>query len=129
MIKIRPVRNDEMDSTKRFIAKIFPQAMVQVCDDDLLLVAENNGKYIGFAHVIEDDERILLQGIGVDQSVRGEGVGTMLLDHVASMLQDSPKPVYLQVNALNPAIHLYERYGFMLKKFGDIHLLVKMPDN
>ena len=129
MITIRPVRYDEIDSTKRFISKIFPQAMVQVTDDDMVLVAENNGKLIGFAHIIEDDGQILLQGIGVDSSVRGEGVGTMLLDHVIELLKDSPKPVYLKVKALNPAIHLYARYGFVLKKFGDIHVLVKMPDN
>ncbi len=129
MITIRPVHEKEIDSTKRFIAKIFPAAMVQVTDDDLILVAENDGKMIGFAHVMETQEGIFLQGIGVDKSIRGEGVGSMLLDQVASMLADSPKPIYLKVEALNPAIHLYSRYGFVLKKFGDIHLLVKLPDS
>jgi hypothetical protein len=33
------------------------------------------------------------------------------------------------VKALNPAIDLYMRYGFMLKKFGDVHVLVKRTNS
>lgn len=128
MITIRMVGPGELDEAKDFIRSIFPQAMVQITDDDTVFIAEMHGRPVGFAHLIDDGEAILLQGIGVDKSVRGQGVGTILLEHVLGGLQDSDRPIFLKVKVMNPAIDLYQRYGFMLKKFGDVHVLVKKPN-
>lgn len=125
MIQIRTARPSELDQAKNFIRSIFPDAMVQITDDDTLLLAEYQGKVVGFAHIIDEGDRILLQGIGVEESSRGLGVGTILLEHVMEVLSDSDKPIFLKVKAMNPAIDLYMRYGFMLKKYGDSHVLVK----
>jgi ribosomal protein S18 acetylase RimI-like enzyme len=129
MITIRMVGATEMDQAKDFIRSIFPEAMVQITDDDTVFIAEIEGRPVGFAHIIDDGEAFMLQGIGVDKSVRGQGVGTILLEHVLGGLRDTDRPIYLKVKVMNPAIDLYQRYGFMLKKFGDVHVLVKKANN
>ena len=127
-ITVRTVRPSEMDVAKDFIRSVFPNAMVQVTEEDTLLLAESGGQLVGFAHVVDDGDRILLQGLGVDKSMRGQGVGTLLLEHILHTLQDTERPIFLKVKVMNPAVDLYARYGFMLKKFGDVHVLVKKPN-
>ncbi len=128
MISIRIVPPSEMDDAKNFIRRIFPNAMVHITDDDTVLLAENGEKKVGFAHILDDGERIILQGIGVEESMRGQGVGTMLIEHTMDMLADIDRPIYLKVKVMNPAIDLYSRYGFFIKKFGTTHVLVKKPN-
>jgi GNAT superfamily N-acetyltransferase len=128
-ITVRIVRPSEMDVAKSFIRSIFPDAMVQVSEEDTLVVAEYGGRVVGFAHIVDDGDCILLQGIGVDPSMRGQGVGTVLLEHILQMLRETEQPIYLKVKALNPAVDLYSRYGFMLKKFSDVHVLVKKANS
>jgi len=126
---VRTVKPSEVDAAKEFIRSVFPKAMVQIADEDILLLAECEGRVVGFAHLEEYEDRIILQGLGVDESVRGHGVGTILLEHILSTLGDDERSIYLKVKSMNPAIDLYLRYGFMLKKFGDVHLLVKKANS
>ncbi len=128
-ITVRMVRPSEMDVAKNFIRSVFPDAMVQVTDEDTLLLAECEGRMVGFAHIVDTGDKILLQGIGVDPLMRGQGVGTILLEHILETLGETERPIFLKVKALNPAIELYSRYGFMLKKFGDVHVLVKKANS
>lgn len=118
----------EIDEVKDFIRKIFPDAMVSISEDDTVLLAEDQDRIVGFSHVIDEGDRLILQGIGVDKSMRGKGVGTMLMEHTLEMLQDTELPIYLKVKVMNPAIDLYSRYGFFIKKFGTTHVLVKKPN-
>lgn len=127
-VTIRTVRPSELDAAKDFIRSVFPRAMVQVTEDDTLLLAEYGGRLVGFAHIVDDGDRVILQGIGVDQSMRGQGVGTILLEHILNTLEDGDRPIYLKIKVMNPAVDLYARYGFMLKKFGDVNVLVKAPN-
>ena len=129
MLSVRMVRPSEMDLAKNLIRSIFPDAMIQLADYDTLLIAEEQGRAVGFAHIVDEGDRILLQGMGVDKSSRGMGVGTILLQSVFELLGASELPIYLKVKAMNPAIDLYARYGFVLKKFGEVHVLVKRVDN
>jgi len=125
MITVRMAKPSEFDSVKKFIRSIFPDAIIQLEDEDTVLVAEHEGKKVGFAHIIEEDDKVLLQGVGVEPSFRSHGVGTLLIERALDLLQDIQKPVYLKVKALNPVMELYARHGFSLKKFGDTHVLVK----
>ena len=129
MINIRLVKPSELDNARNFIQSIFPEAMVQVNDDDLVLLAEHGDRVVGFAHVVDGGERIIVRGIGVESAMRGHGVGTLLLDCLLDMIKDDIRPIYLKVRSMNPAIDLYARYGFFLKKFGPTHVLVKRPHN
>jgi len=128
MISIRLVRPAELDDAKKFIRRIFPDAMVQVSDDDTLLLAESDQKIVGFAHIIDEGDRLVLQGLGVDKSMRGKGVGTMLMERTMEILSDSDRPIFLKVKVMNPAVDLYQRHGFFVKKFGTTHVLVKKPN-
>ncbi|VVC04030.1 Acetyltransferase (GNAT) family protein [Candidatus Bilamarchaeum dharawalense] len=129
MITVRTVKHSEMETAKNFIRQVFPNAMVQITDDDTILIAEYDNRPIGFAHIVEESDRIILQGIGVDNSMRGQGIGTILLEHILDMFAEGDRPIYLKVKVMNPAIDLYSRYGFFLKKFGDSHVLVKKTNS
>ncbi len=130
MIQIRLIRPSEVDMAKSFIRSIFPDAMVQITEDDTVLIATEMGRIIGFAHVIDEGDRVILQGIGVDKSARGQGVGSFLLEHILDALKDDQKPLYLKVKIMNPAIDLYSRYGFVLKRYDEnVLVLVKRADN
>lgn len=128
MISIRSMKASEIEGMKGLIRRIFPDALVRIHDNDTLLLAEHLGRAVGFAHLVDGGDHLVLQGIGVEESVRGQGVGTLLLEHVLEM-QDDGRPIYLRVRALNPAVDFYARYGFFVKRFGDhVHVLVKKPD-
>jgi GNAT superfamily N-acetyltransferase len=129
MITVRPIKESEMDFAKNFIRSIFPDAMVQITEDDTLLLAEYCGKAVGFAHIIDDGESFIFQGIGVVESMRGAGVGTILLEHVLDSIGNTERPIYLKVKATNPAVDLYLKYGFFLKRFDDAHVLVKKANS
>ena len=125
MIRIRYAEYQEFDKVKRLIREIFPSEIVAVNDEDTLLVAEQAGRFVGFAHILEDQQRMVLQGIGVDKSARNQGVGTLIMERISEITRKTTKPVYLKVKMLNPAITIYEKYGFSLKKFGEVCVLVK----
>jgi len=129
MIHIRKMRHHELDRTRRFIHGIFPRSVVRVDGADLVLLAETAGKPVGFVHLVELQDRMLLQGIGVVKRMRGKGVGTLLMERSLEMLSASGKPVYLKVKALNQAVNMYARYGFFVQKFGRAHVLVRKPNS
>jgi GNAT superfamily N-acetyltransferase len=129
MIYIRMAEPGELDDAKDFIRKIFPDAFVHIHDDDTLLLAEFQGQKVGFAHIIDYGERIVLQGIGVDKSMRGRGIGTLLMEHVMDVASETDRPIFLKVKVMNSAVELYARYGFFLKRFGTTLVLVKRQNN
>ena len=129
MISVRIVTPPEMDEAKQFIRSIFPNAMVSISEEDTILVAENDAEQIvGFAHVVDEGDKIIFQGLGVVASMRGRGIGTLLIEHVLELFEDADRPIYLKVKVMNPAVDLYARYGFFIKKFGTTHVLVKKPN-
>lgn len=126
---IRVIRDDELEEVIELISQIFPDADPNISEDDIFLVAESTGRPIGFAHVIEDDEKIILQGLGVEESLRGSGVGSALIERALEIFSPTDKPVYLKTQLSNPALDLYERFGFNIKKFGMVHILERKRDN
>jgi len=130
MINVRVAEGHEIEMTKRLIQAIFPQAMISISDDDTLVLAEEDGKPLGFAHVIEYEDYVVFQGLGVHPKARGMGIGTLLMDHVMGLSESTYKPIFLRVKPTNPVINLYARFGFMLKKFrGHSLVLVNRANN
>ena len=129
MIYVRIAKPSEFDQAKEFMQSLFPDAYIDMAEDDLLLLAEVEGKTVGFAHLSDEGERLIFRGLGVSDAMRGRGIGTTLMERMVEMLQDAYRPIYLKVKMLNPAIDLYSRFGFTLKKFGDPHIMVKRPNN
>jgi ribosomal protein S18 acetylase RimI-like enzyme len=128
MVTVRTADTSDMDGARDFIRRMFPDAMVSISEDDVIVLAEYGRKIVGFAHVIDAGDRIILQGLAVDGSVRGLGVGTLLLQHILGTVDDD-MPVVLKVKTMNPAIDLYARHGFFVKRSHDHTLtLVKKPN-
>ncbi len=63
----------------------------------------------GFGYV---DERTPELGMAVLPAFRGQGIGTRLLAQLIAMATGLHEQISLSVAAENPALRLYERYGF-----------------
>jgi ribosomal protein S18 acetylase RimI-like enzyme len=128
-ITIRMLKPDEIEDALDVIAQVFPDVDPDVCEDDVVLLAESGGKPVGFAHAVEEEKRIVLQGLGVEESARGNGIGTALLEHMLQVFSRSDKPIVLRTTMSNPAIELYHNFGFHVRKFGSVHLLERKCEN
>jgi len=122
---VRLAEPHEMEDLLDFILEVFPEADVELGEDDQVLLAEEDGKLLGFAHIIELEDKVILQGLGVEETYRGQGVGSSLLDRMCELYDSTSKPIYLKAKISNPALELYSRYGFFIKKFGNVHVLVR----
>ena|SRR5579862_5188166 len=83
-----------------------------------------DGVDVGFIHVVEGAETILLAGIYVCATARRRGIGTAILrDLIATAVKQS-KPLTLQVLKVNPARRLYEGMGFVTTGETSSHFLM-----
>jgi len=129
MINVRVLKSSEHDGVRNLISVIFPSTFVTIAKDDIIVVAEVGATPVGFAHIIDDQNRVILQGIGVVDNMRNQGVGALILEHALGLLYQWGKPMFLKVKMMNPAIDLYTRYGFCVKRFGAVSVLVKRIEN
>jgi len=128
-ITIRVLEADELEVALELIGHIFPDADPDISEDDTVLVAEISGRLVGFAHVIEEKDKVILQGLGVEESARGQGIGSALIGKVLEMFCNTDKSIVLKTSLSNPALELYHNYGFGIKKFGHVHVLERKREN
>jgi len=128
-ITIRVLEADELEVALELIGHIFPEADPDISDEDTVLVAEIAGRLVGFAHVIEEKDKVILQGLGVEESARGQGIGSALIGKVLELFCRTDKAIVLKTNLSNPALELYHNYGFRIKKFGHVHVLERKREN
>ena len=127
---IRVLKGDEIDEEFELIASIFPDADPEIEADDIILIAEStNGRPLGFLHLAEDDDNIFLEGLGVDESSRGAGIGSALMEKMLMIVSRSDKPIILKTTMSNPALELYNNFGFAIKRFGNVHVLERKGDS
>jgi len=126
---VRPLRSDELPELYKLIASLFSSAKIDIGESDTVFVAEINGTIVGFASFSKKSRGFLLNGLGVKEEFRNQGVGKQLLiKSLGSLPRDVP--ISLKVQATNdPAIALYVKNGFFQKKYGDIFVMVKLPEN
>lgn len=67
----------------------------------------------GYGHVADDIPELT---ISVLPAYRGRGIGTALLLQVINSASRQFRGISLSVMGANPAIHLYERFGFRIVK-------------
>lgn len=127
--KIREIKPDELSIVLPLIKKLFPNADLQINEDDFFYVAVFHGKIIGFLHLTEAGNHLFLRGVGVHPNYQHSGHGTALLNKVDEISTIASKKVYLKVKAFNPAALLYEKFGFMMHRFGPVYTLIKKPNN
>ena len=127
---IQEVDPENVDMVLPIIKKIFPNADIEVDEDDLFYVAIHKSKIVGFLHITEKEKYFILKGIGVDERYRNFGNGTSLMEKVDELSKLTEKKIVLKVKCMNPAISLYERFGFtMAKPFGPVYTLIKKVHN
>lgn len=89
----------------------------QQINESASFVVEKDGEIVGFALVIiRSDEEEHLESIGVHPSVRGKGLGKLMLWRVMQVLRSQDaNGLSLGVDPVNiPAVKLYEKFGFEL---------------
>lgn len=106
---------DEYGDAKKHILNCISYAYGdKECQDGFILVAHKNKKIMGVIIINHTNmggyipEHILVY-IAVHKEARGEGVGGQLMERIVEVTEGD---IALHVEPDNPAIHLYEKYGF-----------------
>ena len=111
---------DEEDfcDTAQVIKKIFPHANLGFSPSNYYFYAKVKKGIVGFAHVIgKEGGTFILQGIGVLPEFRGRGIGSRLADAAIKFCEKKGAlKIFLQVQCTNPAILIYLKKGFYVKK-------------
>ena len=84
------------------------------CDDPkaVTLVAESDGKIIGYANLWNIEGDVTLNNLAVSESERSKGTGTQLMNAILSRFSDC-EFITLEVRRSNEgAIRFYRRFGF-----------------
>ncbi len=84
--------------------KAFPDARF-----DIILSSE---RPIGRLYVHRGPDELHIVDIALLPEHRNRGVGSSLLNGLLAEARDAGKPVRIHVERNNPALHLYERFGF-----------------
>ena len=63
----------------------------------------------GYGYISDDIPEI---GIAVDEAQRGKGVGSILLEKLLKRTKQQVPSISLSVQTANPAMRLYEKFGF-----------------
>jgi len=126
---VRELKPNEIERVLPLIKKLFPNADLEINEDDIFFIAEAENRIIGFLHLVEYEKYIYVKGVGVDPRYQNKGYGTALMNKIDEITYLSAKKIYLKVKATNPAVLLYEQSGFMMRTFGGVYTLVKKANN
>lgn len=144
-IKIRPTRSHEDEYLKKWlhepnILRWYPMTDDREIDDavrfwisfvasDACLTAEWNGVPCGMANLYVSPYKKLahqcLFSIIVSENYRNKGVGRALVEGLMKLAKEKfhVELLHLEVYDGNPAIHLYQRMGFI--EYGRQHRFIK----
>lgn len=82
----------------------------------MIFYAKYNGKIVGTVSLIKVTDTVFeLSKMAVTDDVQGLGIGKKLLQHCVDIAQEQgiQKIILYSNKGLKPAIHLYERFGFV----------------
>lgn len=105
-------------------APIYPLYRHQL-DTGTLVVAERDGRIVGFGGTITRDSRWYLSDLFVDPRVHGAGIGRRLVDELVAIDQPGPQRVTLS-SSDHRALSLYTRLG-MVPRWPIFTLLARQP--
>jgi ribosomal protein S18 acetylase RimI-like enzyme len=75
------------------------------------------GKDIGLAMTLEDGDQFYLAELHIEEASRNQGYGSKALDMVKELAVGmGHKALRIRVIKNNPALHLYQRSGFLMEK-------------
>ena len=91
-----------------------------------IIQAEN--KPIGRLYIDHRSDEIRLIDIALLPEYRNQGIGKSILTDIINDAAKANKPVRIHVERYNPALHLYERLGFVrIGDTGVYYLMEKVP--
>ncbi len=123
-MEVRKATEADYAGIARIMEILFPNAEFASGEGHAYFVAEESGKVLGFCHIAEAKGGLVLAGIGVLPGEREKGAGNALVDAAIERAdKEAGGKLLLKVRALNPAIKLYLKKGFTLKKAGEVHVL------
>jgi len=126
---IRKMESEDVLEVVQLAKLLFPNSDITFKDTDLVLIAEEKDELIGFIHVSWINHKAIIRGLGVREDKRERGVGEMMLEAALSKLLNEHE-IHLKVKIDNiPALRLYEKYGFFLKRYGKSLIMVKKKQN
>lgn len=92
------------------------------CERNIVL---EDGVPVGRLWIDEWRDQIRLVDIALVPEKRGSGIGTTLVRSILERGAAIGKPVTIHVEAYNPALHLYERLGFVQVDTNGVYLLMR----
>ena len=126
---IREMAETDLLDVVQLARLLFPNSDITFEEDDFVLVAEENDGIVGFLHTSWINDKAVIKGIGVREEYRHQGIGEMMMEVALSKLSNESE-IHLKVKIDNlPALRLYEKYGFFLKKYGKALIRVKKQEN
>jgi ribosomal protein S18 acetylase RimI-like enzyme len=77
-----------------------------------------DGDDAGFWWVVEHENEVVLASVRLLPEFQNRGIGTRLIN---VLIHGSEKPIRLKVLKVNPALNLYERFGFKMVETNETH--------
>ena len=106
-------------------------AAINNSTNDIAFAATDNNKIIGWIHVfytirLECDSYCEIGGLVIDESYRGKGVGTMLIEHIKPWCAEKKcAQIRVRSNSKRTGAHkFYEHLGFKQSKQQNVFELV-----
>jgi len=135
----RSTREDELKITnwpeQQKMAFIIMQSMAQLAEyktkfpDAAYQVIIFNKQDAGRFYTLENDTEIRLIDITLLPRFRGKGIGTFLLEELIQKSKKVQKKISLHVDPVSPALHLYQRLGFIhVKNNGRHYYMERQPE-
>lgn len=129
MLRIRRAEESDYPEIANLISEIFGKEMRRG-EKDFYFVAEKKGRIAGFAHITFRGRFAILRGLGVKERERGKGIGSALFEKAIEFCEkERYEEILLKVSALNPALLLYLRKGFFLKRARNVYMLSRRKHN
>ena len=113
--------DQQFDSQHQFYQQQFPKATF-----DIIL---SNDKPIGRLYVDKRKDEIRLIDIALVAEIRGNGIGSALINNILKQARAEAKPVRIHVEVNNPAMRLYKRLGFKQIDNNGIYHLMEWKDD
>jgi len=114
------------DIVSRTIGWNEDRAQRELHDPDRYTMVRHAGQTIGFFALRDDGDALYLQTIQLVASARGQGIGTALLRHIASVARARHLPrLRLRAFRDSRAYALYQRHGFRVVDGATSHVLME----
>ena len=102
------------DAEEENLIPTSPQKLEENISDGMVFLyrAEDEEDLLGAMIIDENPDTVFLKTIYVHPEHRSEGIGTEMLESFTDMLNNSSMKAFLEVEEHNPAVQLYESFGF-----------------